>query len=398
MHGELMIRAHRLLGLLILTATAVSLAASTYFPARGQWESRSAKQLGFDPKALQAAVDFARAHESDQNRDTAADLKATFGKREPYYRIMGPTKSWEATCGIIIKGGYVAATWGPVDRVDMTHSISKTFLSTTVGLAWDYGLISNVHDRVGPYMPDPSLFAGDHNAPITWDHLLRQTSDWSGELWGFPDWADRPIGETVEEMKNREMHAPGTHFKYNDVRVNLLALAALHVWREPLPVVLRDHVMNPIGASSTWRWHGYEDSWITVDGRKTQSVSGGGHFGGGVFINAWDLARFGYLFLQDGHWSGEQIISSEWIAQARTPTPVKETYGYANWFLNTDHQMLPNAPATSVTFRGNGANIIYLDWENDLVIVMRWIQSGDTINAFVQHVLTAIKSADPIDE
>ena len=156
--------------------------------------------------------------------------------------------------------------------------------------------------------------------------------------------------------------------------------------------------MNPIGASSTWRWHGYEDSWITVDGRKTQSVSGGGHFGGGVFINAWDLARFGYLFLQDGHWSGEQIISSEWIAQARTPTPVKETYGYANWFLNTDHQMLPNAPATSVTFRGNGANIIYLDWENDLVIVMRWIQSGDTINAFVQHVLTAIKSADPIDE
>lgn len=92
-------------------------------------------------------------------------------------------------------------------------------------------------------------------------------------------------------MRNREMHAPGTHFKYNDVRVNLLALAALHVWREPLPVVLRDHIMNPIGASSTWRWHGYEDSWITVDGQMIQSVSGGGHFGGGMFINAWDQAR-----------------------------------------------------------------------------------------------------------
>ena len=378
-----MIRAHRWLALLIVAATAVALSASTYFPPRGQWESRSAEQLGFDPQALQSAVDFALAHESTQNRDTAADLKATFGKREPDFRIMGPTKSWDAMCGIIINDGYVAAKWGPVDRVDMTHSISKTFLSTTVGLAWDEGLIRDVHDLVGPYMPDETLFAGDHNGAITWDHLLRQTSDWSGELWGFPDWADRPVGENITEMRDREMYAPGSHFKYNDVRVNLLALAALHVWREPLPVVLRESVMDPIGASSTWRWHGYEKSWITIDGQKMQSVSGGGHFGGGMFINAWDLARFGYLFLQNGEWDGDQIISSAWIKQARIPTPVKDTYGYANWFLNTDHKMLPDAPASSVTFRGNGANIIYLDWENDLVIVMRWIQGGDTVNQFV---------------
>ncbi|GAB5560778.1 MAG: serine hydrolase [Synoicihabitans sp.] len=346
--------------------------------------------LGFDQAKLDKAVDFALAHESNQNRDTAADLKATFGKREPDYRIMGPTKPWEAICGIIIKGGYVAATWGPVDRVDMTHSVVKTFLTTTVGIAWDQGLIQDVHDRVGPYMPDDSLFNSEHNAPITWDHLLRQTSDWSGELWGIPDWADRPVGETIEEMKNRAMHAPGTHYKYNDVRVNLLALAALQVWREPLPVVLRERVMNPIGASSTWRWHGYEDSWITVDGQKVQSVSGGGHFGGGMFINAWDLARFGYLFLQDGEWDGEQIISSEWIAQARTPTAVKTDYGYANWFLNHDQKRMPDAPPSSVTFLGNGVNVVYVDWDNDLVIVVRWIQNGDPINQFVKHVLDAV--------
>jgi hypothetical protein len=51
--------------------------------------------------------------------------------------------------------------------------------------------------------------------------------------------------------------------------------------------------MDPIGASTTWRWHGYENSWIELDGRRVQSVSGGGHFGGGMFISAWDLARFG---------------------------------------------------------------------------------------------------------
>ena len=379
-----------LLRLLLLLVVGTTLAASTYFPPRGEWESLPPAELGIDPEKLQAAVDFAIANETTRTRDSAEDLKGTFGKREPNYRILGPTRPHGPICGIIIHQGRVAAQWGDVDRVDMTHSIAKTFLTTTVGIAWDRGIISDMHDRVGPCMPDPERFASDHNSAITWDHLLRQTSDWSGELWGVPDWADRPVGESTAEMRNREMHPPGTHFKYNDVRVNLLALAALHVWREPLPAVLREHVMDPIGASATWRWHGYKNSWIELDGLRVQSVSGGGHFGGGMFINAWDLARFGYLFLQEGNWDGRQIVSKDWIALARTPTPVNETYGFANWFLNTEHKMLADAPASTVTFRGNGANIIYLDWENDLVIVVRWIAGGDTLNSFVDGVLEAI--------
>lgn len=376
--------------LALLTVT-VAVSASPYFPPRGEWEHRSPAELGFDAAKLQSAVDFAVAHESTSTRDTAEDLKNTFGAREPNYQILGPTKPRGALCGIIIRGGYVAAAWGDLDRVDMTHSISKTFLTTTVGVAWDRGLIRDVHDRVDAYMPtDADLFGDPHNAPITWDHLLRQTSDWSGELFGVPDWADRPVGETVEAMQNRERHTPGTHFKYNDVRINLLALAALQVWREPLPVVLRETVMNPIGASSTWRWHGYENSWVEIDGIRMQSVSGGGHFGGGMFINAWDLARFGYLFLQDGNWEGRRIISSDWIADARTPTDVQDTYGYANWFINTDHKMVPEAPVTSVTFRGNGANIIYLDWANDLLVVVRWIDHREGLKPFIGQVLDAL--------
>ncbi len=100
------------------------------------------------------------------------------------------------------------------------------------------------------------LFASETNAPITWDHLLRQTSDWSGTLWTKPDWADRPVGATEADWQKRSVYALGTHFKYNDTRVNVMALAALHVWRDPLPEVLRREVMTPIGASSTWRWEG----------------------------------------------------------------------------------------------------------------------------------------------
>ena len=100
------------------------------------------------------------------------------------------------------------------------------------------------------------------------------------------------------------MHEPGTFYEYNDVRVNLLALAALHVWRRPLPQVLRELVMDPIGASNTWRWNGYENSWVTIDGLRMQSVSGGGHWGGGMFISSRDHARFGLLFLRGGTWAG----------------------------------------------------------------------------------------------
>ena len=146
---------------------------------------------------------------------------------------------------------------------------------------------------------------------ITWDHLLRQTSDWQGTLWGKPDWADRPEGQTPADWPNRPLSEPGTRYKYNDVRVNVLALRALHVLRRPLPEVLREEVMEPIGASSTWRWHGYENSWIDLDGRRVQSMTGGGHWGGGMFISARDMARFGYLFLRNGKWKDRQIVSPE---------------------------------------------------------------------------------------
>ena len=365
----------------------------TYFPPRGEWATRTPTQLDLDPASIEAAVQHAIASENPATRDTAADLKATFGAREPNFQLRGPTQPRGAPTGVIIHQGFVVATWGDPDRVDMTHSISKTFLTTVVGVAVDRGLIHDVADRVAPYLPSSGLFASPHNAPITWDHLLRQTSDWSGELWGIPDWADRPIGDTVEAMRNRPMHPPGTHYKYNDVRINLLALSALHVWRAPLPQVLRHTIMDPIGASTSWRWHGYSNSWIELDGQHMQSVSGGGHFGGGMFINAWDLARFGYLFLRQGNWDGQQLISRDWIAAARTPGPANATYGYANWFLNPDHEALPSAPTSAVTFRGNGQNIIYLDWEHDLIIVVRWIKGGDAFDTFIKHVISALPAS-----
>ena len=55
---------------------------------------------------------------------------------------------------------------------------------------------------------------------------------------------------------------------------------------------------------------------MDIDGTRNQSVTGGGHFGGGMFINAYDLARFGYLFLNNGQWGSRQLVSEKWIAMA----------------------------------------------------------------------------------
>ncbi|MBC7367293.1 MAG: serine hydrolase [Undibacterium sp.] len=366
-------------------------ADENYFPPRGSWAARPPAELGLDATQLRRAIDFSIAHENSGPKDIALDLKRAFGAREPLWKLLGPTQLRGGMTGVIIRHGRIAATWGDPDRVDITHSVTKTFLTTVVGIAWQRGLIKDLSAPAKSASPQPELFASEHNAGITWDHLLRQTSDWSGTLWGIPDWADRPVGATPADHPNRPMHTPGTFFKYNDVRINLLSLLALNVWRKPLPDVLRDEVMNPIGASDTWRWHGYENSWIELDGRRVQSVSGGGHFGGGMFINAWDLARFGYLFLHQGRWAGREIVSEKWIALARTPGPANPNYGFANWYLNTERKPLPSASASCVTFRGNGENIVYLDWENDLVIVVRWID-GKALDEFIGGVLRAIKT------
>jgi hypothetical protein len=381
-----------------------------YFPPRGEWQHRSPAALGLDSAALQEAIRYAREMESKAPRDQELAQAESFGKAEPFDEGIGPFSGRGEPTGLVIYKGFIVAEWGDPSRIDMTHSVTKSFLSTVIGLAVDQGLIHSVQDTVYPYIPPievynpanitrtpeelgkPQLlypFASPHNRLLTWDVMLRQTSDWEGTLWGKPDWADRPTGKP-EEWLTRPRNAPGAVWKYNDVRVNALALAATCVWRQPLPQVLKTYIMDPIGASNTWRWNGYRNSWIVLDGQPVQSVSGGGHWGGGMFINAYDMGRFGLLTLHRGNWNGKQLISESWVGRALTPTTAEPTYGFMNWFLNTNRKLMPSAPATAFVHIGNGANLIYVDPEHDLVAVVRWIESSG-MDGMVQRILAAWK-------
>ena len=380
-----------------------STSAGPYYPDAGDaWEHRSATQAGLDSAKLAAAIAFAISSEVKSPRSMEENHYRTFG-REPYGGAVGPFKDRGDPTGVILRHGYIVAEWGDPDRVDMTHSVTKSILSSVVGLAWDRQLIRDlnapVYRSIGPIPALPGgpgtsavtlldLFSTPHNRQITWDHMLRQVSDWEGTLWGKPEWADRPTGEPAQ-WRTRDRVSPGAAYEYNDVRVNALALAALQVWRRPLPSVLREFIMEPIGASTTWQWLGYETSWVVMDGQAVQSVSGGGHWGGGLFINAHDMARFGYLTLRRGKWKERQILSDAWVAQALTPTAAQPTYGFMNWFLNTDRKYVPSAPASVFVHVGNGTNVIIVDPEHDIVAVVRWIENG-AVDGFLQRLLAAL--------
>ena len=370
--------------LLVLACINIS-AQQVYYPGE-TWQTKKPAELQMNKNFLDSAVALALRSENKVDRDLRiANMKSY--ANEPDYKIIGPTKQRGGPAGLVIKNGFIVGQWGDVERVDMTFSATKSFLSTVAGLAVDDKLIKNVSDKVDQYVWDGS-YDGTHNSKITWHHLLTQSSDWSGTLFGLHDWADRPPKEgSIDDWKNRKLHEPGTVYKYNDVRVNLLAYSLLQVWRKPLPVILKDKIMDPIGASTTWRWYGYDNSFVNLDGQMMQSVSGGGHHGGGIFINTLDQARFGLLFLRNGRWNNQQLLSEKWIQAVQQPSSAKKDYGYM-WWLNAEK--IWNAVSPKVYYAaGYGGNFIIIDAEHDLVVVTRWMD-GDKINEVLGLIVKSI--------
>jgi CubicO group peptidase (beta-lactamase class C family) len=339
--------------------------------------------MGMNPDLLTDAVRYAESHLTQQIPDDPGVYLTERFAGVPYQDIVGPTAPRGGVNGIVIRDGYIVAEFGDTDREDMTFSVTKSYLSTVAGLAFDDGLFQ-LSAPIGNTVTD-GTFSSPQNAPITWHQLLQQTSEWEGTLWGKPDIADR------REGIDRTLNPPGTFWEYNDVRVNLMAYSALHLFRQPLPDVLKERIMDPIGASPDWRWHGYETSWTEVEGERMQSVSGGGHWGGGFFIDTRDHARFGLLALNLGNWDGVQIVSDDWFQRAITPTAIKPDYGYM-WWLNTDQTLFAAAPESAFFALGAGStNVIYVDREHGLVTVTRWVDGGQHVNEFIRLVLLSIE-------
>lgn len=353
----------------------------------------SPETAGFDAEDLAEAVTFAQSHESEMDRDIARALEGGhFSEPLPDGEIIGPTRPRSDPSGMILRHGRIVAQWGPVDAPDMTFSVTKSYLAICAGLAWDDGLI----DLDAPaHVVVPELFDTPQNSTITWRHLLQQTSEWEGTLWGKADRIDRnrslDSAPGIAGLKgtHRDLCAPGTFWEYNDIRVNVLSYALMQVFRRPLPEVLRERVMRPIGATDKWEWHGYHNSTVEIDGRSMQSVSGGAHWGGGLMIPTTDHARIGLLMARNGKAGDRQILSRAWIEECLKPCPLNPGYGFL-WWLNRNGETAPSAPGSSYFAIGVGRNVIWIDPELELVCVVRWIEKSD-FDGFAARVINALR-------
>lgn len=354
--------------------------------------------------ALRDALDFAIAHEIDWARDPAAD-PAHWGIHlndpPPWNVLRGPVHARGPSSGVVVHRGQTLAQWGEPDRPDLTFSIAKTYLALLAGIAHDRGLLPDPDEPVRARLPGIG-FDSPHNAPITWTHLLQQTSEWEGSCFGLPEQVDRWRtviygGESATGRKGdaRPLRTPGTFWEYNDVRINQLSLALLHLFGRPLPEVFDEAVIKPLGCNSAWRWVGYDDAWIELRDpasgivRRMQSVPGGTHWGGGVSISARDQTRIGQMMLDDGRWQGQRIVSADWIRRMRAPCPIAPFYGLLVWLNDGPRQVYPAASRSSCFMIGAGGQVTWMDPERELVVASRWVEPAHT-DALFARIIAAL--------
>jgi CubicO group peptidase (beta-lactamase class C family) len=367
-----------------------------YEPACDDWQTRPPAELGMDPGAVDEAIAYHRSHETRWRPDfmTASGRYIGVADEPPATGdVLGPVRPRGGPSGMIVRDGYIVAEWGDTRRADMTFSVAKSYLAVLAGQAVARGLIRGLDDPVREYVDDGG-FDSPQNRDVTWRHLLQQTSEWQGSMWGKPDTIDhnRDVGKSelgdADKGQARPLRPPGTLWEYNDVRVNRLSLALLQVFRRPLPDVLRAEIMDPIGASSTWEWVPYTNAWFTIDGVRMPSVPGGSHWGGGLWMSTRDHARFGLLVHRAGRWGGRELVPGAWIAEMRRPCPIHSEYGLL-WWLNTGRRQFPSASEASFAARGAGSNVIWVDPDRDLVVVVRWIDKPH-VAGFVERVVAAV--------
>jgi CubicO group peptidase (beta-lactamase class C family) len=347
-------------------------------------------------KDFAEAIAFAEAHEVPWPRDPAAD-PARWGVHHadppPFNRLRGPVHPRGGVSGVIRMRGEEVAAWGDPDRADLTFSVAKTYLALLAGIAHARGLL-RPDERVSERLPGIG-FDSPHNRSITWEHLLTQTSEWEGVCFGMPDQVDHyrqvahdPKPVSGKKGDRRPLHEPGTYWEYNDVRINQLSLALLHLFRRPLPEIFTEAVLTPLGGSADFRWEGYDDAWVEIDGRRMQSVPGGTHWGAGVSIGARDQARIAAMLLEGGAHAGQRIVPAEWVRHMQEPCAIAPFYGRLTW-LNGDGRLFAAATRSSWFMIGAGGNYVWIEPDNRMVAVVRWLDPAHS-GEFVKRVMKAL--------
>lgn len=137
--------------------------------------------------------------------DDMASYLAAMVADEAHHEPLGPLLPGSGPSGVVVHRGWVVAQWGDAAVPEMLYSATKTAVSTVAGIAFDRGLL----DPQAPVAAtvDLPLLSDGTAMNITWQHLLQQTSQWDGELWGKPAWA--AAGTASLRMPRQRQEARG---------------------------------------------------------------------------------------------------------------------------------------------------------------------------------------------
>jgi CubicO group peptidase (beta-lactamase class C family) len=255
---------------------------------------------------------------------------------------------------LVVDRGKVVVEWGdPAKRVKVS-SVRKSFLSALYGIAESEGKV-NLDRTLGELGIDdqPPLEAAEKRATV---RMLLQAR--SGVYHGYA--AGTP-GMRVSQPR-RESHEPGTHWYYNNWDFNALGSIFEKLTGTKIAAAFEERLAKPLGMED-FRLEDmyYEYSRPNAD-EQGQSIHPAYHFR----LSARDMARFGYLFLRQGKWQGQQIVPAKWVAESTasySKTADSGGYGYLWWVDGL------GAPVKTYSAQGALAKYIVVIPERDLVIV-----------------------------
>jgi CubicO group peptidase (beta-lactamase class C family) len=247
-----------------------------------------------------------------------------------------------------------------------THSATKSVVSALVGIAVDQGLIQDVNRTVFSFFDDYAAYNTGGKDAITIEHLLTMTSGLEWYEWDAPHQsggnsldvylqADDPTGYALSMPL---IHEPGTVFNYNGGTVNVLCRIVERVSGKRIDAFADEYLFRPMGVTS-YHFPGF----ITPI-----------FCSGDIYLRPRDMAKFGDLFLNEGDWYGQRLVSEAWVTRSVAPSVSladwhlswADDYGYLWW-----RKAYQVGGRTYSTFKaiGWGGQEITVFPDQDLVVV-----------------------------
>lgn len=289
--------------------------------------------------------------------------------------------SFELLTSVIVKNGYIVDEYYK-DGYDETsefilNSASKSVTSALIGIAIDNGFIESVDLHLSEFLPQILEFEDDRWQQITIRHLLTNTSGiGSTDNWRWNEW--RSSDNWLEYILSLPMvYDPGTELNYSTGNTHLLCYILQQATGMSAYEFGKEYLFDLVGMDS-----------VTCKA-DAQGISDGGN---GFSMNVYDMARFGQLFLQQGVWQGQQIISKEWITESTTMHIKRSSdgaeYGY-QWWVRT----FGDKGYQAYYARGHAGQYIYVVPQIELVVVFTSNYTAD-IGVYMQLVNDIVNSCN----